>query len=360
MREGRGSAMTPERAEEILGLHRGADAEAVRARYVELYGEYQVRLTNAPTAALKATYQRQLEELRGAAEILVPALAQRNEDLPAATPVMSTNNDRSRPVPVLTNAVRTTPLNRRSTRLLVAIGALLLVALGTYGIVKLKSFRFNAPSGEVTSMTPGAPPKPESVPPPRQQPQVKPNRPPRGMVLLPQGCFMMGDQMWSDSTPVHRVCVSAFYLDTRMVTNRDFRRFLDATSYATTSEIVGGSRWTAADDDNPVSNVSWLDAAAFAEWAGKRLPTEAEWEYAARDYVRYGLANMTLGFGQWCADLFDYDYYGNSPQQDPKGPTSGNARVVRAYHVSRVGVRGNESETWYDDDIGFRCAMDAP
>lgn len=216
-----------------------------------------------------------------------------------------------------------------------------------------------------------------------------------GMVLLPRGVLMMGDSMGQEmEQPVHQVEVSQFYMDIHEVTIGEFRKFVEATNYVTDAEksdegyTWGGESWVkkpginwkhypmgelndASKDNHPVVQLSWNDANAYAKWAGKRLPTEAEWEYAARGGsagYRYAWGNDTLGpeilanvsdvnfikvvtdwpsaegyddgytlsdpvgsfppnvFGlydmsgnawEWCVDYFDADYYRRSQLKDP-------------------------------------------
>ena len=127
------------------------------------------------------------------------------------------------------------------------------------------------------------------------------------MVLIKGGAFLMGDDdFMPHEGPVHEVSVKSFWMDSHEVTVEEFAKFVSATNYRTEAEKfdwsgvfdvtsgewrkVDGADWrhpegpgeSAAAPVEPVTQVSWNDAVAFAKWAGKRLPTEAEWEYAAR------------------------------------------------------------------------------
>jgi len=224
--------------------------------------------------------------------------------------------------------------------------------------------------------------------------------------------------------PRHRVILEAFYIDKLEVTSALFERFVRATGYRTTAEHEGvgqvygdrklnevnAANWrspfrpgTGALPEHPVVQVSWLDAEAYCRWAGKRLPTEAEWEKAARGTdgrqypwgnrwdsskanggmtVRttapvgsypagaspYGALDMAGNVAEWVADWVDATYYARSPEQNPRGPDSGQFRVTRGgtWHNSTFGLRsagrnyGHRPSHRYHDGIGFRCAKDAP
>lgn len=240
------------------------------------------------------------------------------------------------------------------------------------------------------------------------------------MVLIPAGAFQMGSSdERQDERPIHTVYLDAFYIDKYEVTNAQYRKFVQATGH---KEPEGfGIDWVEGNeirfesgfkpwqdenfnsDDQPVVCVSWEDANAYADWAGKRLPTEAEWEKAARGgllgkrYVwgdqyksggnfadeifdgytypapvgsfapnGYGLYDMAGNVWEWCMDWYDPAYYTQSPKKNPTGPISGNNRILRggSWVVSdadfhRVSARYYKCPSYSYADTGFRCTMDA-
>lgn len=228
------------------------------------------------------------------------------------------------------------------------------------------------------------------------------------MVLVSAGEFTMGsDKGDDDEGPAHRVYVDTFYLDKFEVTNGRFAKFVDA--------IQGEPPWGFSDKDTPVTHadrpvrwVSWMDATGYCLWAGKRLPTEAEWEKTARgadgrmypwgnepptlthavfglkeggpDTVSpignrdkgkspYGAHDMAGNLYEWVADWYAEDYYAlfvKSPAINPRGPSEGAAKVQRGgsyinnpYRL-RSSFRTKGDPTEQDPNVGFRCAQDVP
>ena len=212
------------------------------------------------------------------------------------------------------------------------------------------------------------------------------------MVLVPAGSFDMGSGESSDEQPVHTVYVDAFYMDEYEVTNAQYWKFMSATGHREPRY------WDDSDynqPNQPVVGVDWNDAVAHARWAGKRLPTEAEWEYAARGGLSgrkypwgdpistsqanygsnvgkpvpvgsysangYGLYDMAGNVYEWCSDWYDEDYYSSSPSRNPQGPSSGSYRVLRggSWNYSPGGLRAanrvNFSPADTNDGRGFRC-----
>ena len=239
------------------------------------------------------------------------------------------------------------------------------------------------------------------------------------MVLVPAGEFAMGSSLYEgfQEYPQHTVFLNAFYIDRYEVTNAEYYQFWQADgefnsfhsprSYAVYN--IGSWPLVAITKPNyPVVGITWDDAQAYALWTGKRLPTEAEWEKAARGadariwpwgnqfdmnidgttvhaniwkgrrekgmiesvgmyptgVSPYGVYDMAGNVWEWCADWFDYEYYHHSPGENPMGPETGDTRVIRGgswYNTAdlaqcsyRTGIDPNYR--WYK--LGFRCVQD--
>ena len=220
------------------------------------------------------------------------------------------------------------------------------------------------------------------------------------MVLVPGGEFEMGKKGKDDHSPAHRVYIDEFYLDKYEVTNAQYAEFCLATD-RNLPEFWEIDHFRSGPDfpNHPVTGISWYDAKAYAEWAGKRLPTEAEWECAARgglagrDYPggdkidssnanfskaekggtlavasypanAFGLHDMVGNAGEWVADYYAGNYYEASPDKNPTGPEEGKFRVFRGggWHTgpgcSKVFYRNGLPPNWVDFNVGFRCAKD--
>ena len=220
-------------------------------------------------------------------------------------------------------------------------------------------------------------------------------------VDIPGGGFAMGGASEPDHRPVHEVEIGAFRLIRCPITNVQYAAFCDATGHRLPA-FWGEDRFHSGPGyaDHPVVGVSWHDAAAFCAWAGGRLVTETEWEYAARgglvgraypfgDDIDPSLANYAHsetggttpvgsyspnGFGlldmcgnvvEWVADRYDPGYYARSLIVDPKGPDAGKHRVIRGggWHSGptccRVDFRNALPANWVDFAVGFRVAAAA-
>jgi sulfatase modifying factor 1 len=227
------------------------------------------------------------------------------------------------------------------------------------------------------------------------------------LVLIRGGEFLMGSDAEGDHSPVHTVYVESFYMDKYEVTNAQYLAFCEVAGQRL-PEFWGMDRFRCGPDypDHPVVGVSWHDAVEFATWSGKRLPTEAEWEYAARgglagmnypngdtlnpsdgNYNKsgkvgpvavgsypangYGLHDVQGNVVEWVWDYYDADYYASSPTSNPRGPESIGSRLEAArFHVirgggwhsgpycNRVYYRNALPANWVDFNVGFRCVTD--
>ena len=237
-------------------------------------------------------------------------------------------------------------------------------------------------------------------------------------VRIPAGSFQMGSLDGDrEERPVHTVHVDSFYLDRYLVTNADYARFLNLFG----NQKEGGEKWLdnvgpiasflckirkedghfvpkRGYENHPVVKVSWYGARAYARWLGKRLPTEAEWEKAARGNLEgkkyvygdtisidqanvggfhattpvgsyppngFGLYDMVASVWQWCSDWYDPEYYSRSPARNPHGPESGSEKVLRGgswFHNDRWRVSARISDDPLSKSFcfvtGFRCAKD--
>ncbi len=242
--------------------------------------------------------------------------------------------------------------------------------------------------------------------------------PPPDMAQIPAGCFDMGDHFgdsWDDQLPVHNVCISAFEMDFHEVTNAEYAKCVEDGACSAPSDSSSYTRASYYDNPTyntyPVINIIWVDAHNYCSWAGKRLPTEAEWEYAARGGLEgkrfpwggdsanrdddisgtdanykdsgdqwdndttpvgyyppsgYGLYDMAGNVWEWVNDWYNETYYQDCVDQgivdDPPGPApaSGSDHVLRGASFfggtvyMPVAFRGHN----YQEHPGFgvRCA----
>ncbi|MEW6094974.1 MAG: SUMF1/EgtB/PvdO family nonheme iron enzyme [bacterium] len=233
-------------------------------------------------------------------------------------------------------------------------------------------------------------------------------RVPHGMILIKAGEFLMGSPDMVDTQPQRKVYLDAFYLDKYEVTNEQYIKFLNTIgkhegyinldSESCKIEKKDGVYVVKSGYEKyPVVEVSWFGANMYANWVGKRLPTEAEWEKAARGTngrkypwgntfdankcntgmrkimpvgsypegrSHYGCYDMAGNAWEWVADWYSSDYYRNSPSINPKGPNIGNYRVGRGgswlgnQFTTQCSARNYLSPEKTRNTAGFRCAKD--
>jgi formylglycine-generating enzyme required for sulfatase activity len=222
------------------------------------------------------------------------------------------------------------------------------------------------------------------------------------MVLIPAGSFTMGSASGQpDEAPPHEVSLNAYFIDKFEVSNAEYRACVNDGGCSQTASPDAFTRPGYRDDPTfenyPVVHVTWDQATAYCRWTGRRLPTEAEWEYAAKGPGNltwpwgnsfnaslsaanspdtepvdsfpggnspFGVFNMAGNVNEWVQDSYDANFYANSPSANPVN-SGGNERVFRGgsfanpdeafYTTSR---RYNRESSFSTEDLGFRCAMD--
>ena len=222
------------------------------------------------------------------------------------------------------------------------------------------------------------------------------------MIVIPAGEFLMGCAAGAaNERPVHRVWVDRFAIGRYAVTNRLYHIFLEETVRPTPPGF-NDARFN--HPEQPVTSVSWFEAVAYCGWLSERtgkpfrLPTEAEWEYAARGGLEaklytwgneppqmqpryaelwrtgpervggrppngFGLCDIAENVHEWCADWYDADYYSVALLRNPSGPVTGVRRASRGgswrhqIKIARVAARSSLPPAYQYSDYGFRCAL---
>lgn len=226
----------------------------------------------------------------------------------------------------------------------------------------------------------------------------------REMVQIPEGPFTMGSKEGDpDEAPEHQVYLATYYIDKKEVTQVEYDRYVKMTKRGKPFiPVFEDDQSKILKPELPAMGMSWADADAYCKWAGKRLPTEAEWEKAGRGEGKrrypwgdefgnghanvdgdedgfkylappgsfesgrspYGVYDMTGNVAEWVADTYDEHYYQKTSYRDPPGPEEGQHKVIRGgswretQHNARLSKRFQAKMWRTDTTIGIRCAKD--
>ncbi len=216
------------------------------------------------------------------------------------------------------------------------------------------------------------------------------------MVFVPRGAFTMGSDRWPEASPAHKVSVKAYWIGKNLVTVSQFRAYCEASNYG--YDWKNRQPMWGYQDNFPMVNVTWYEAEAFCKWAGGDLPTEAQWEKAARDSdarefpwgsdfnpsllcssvdkklagpmavgsfpdgkSSYGCLDMSGNAAQWCLDWYASTGYRGIDGKDPIGAATGTEKVLKggnwfftSVDFFRSAYRGDMPPTVKFKGIGFR------